>query len=1310
MNTNSQTTPQKRRRFRASLAWNMMALLLPITIIPTLLMGITVYNRGRNLLLQQISQRMDIFLSEAIKQMDSWFTDKNLALLSISSNMEFITTIDNYLEATPEDAAYEDLHNRALAQMRALNPVGQETLFNHLLFLDIDGQIRVSTTRSWEGETLADQAYFQKKINIGELSHFFEFSPYLIYHPDALPENETVIFSSIPIKDRTNTLLGYLVGVSSKRVIQSTIEANRSFLPENKFFLVDLIDDSLQFAGMTDFTKSDSLTEIQPSQDQINQTYTLQGEVPNAISYTSFEGSTVLGIYRIYDTLNLGFLVEVPEESVLGEINTLAPIAIGLMVGTTVLISVLIFWASRRITNPLGELSRTALLFSEGDWKARSTVNRQDEIGALSSTFNTMANDLMDLYQEMENQVEVRTRQVITATEVSSLATGSANLDELLDQTVVLISDRFNFFHIAIYLLDSSKEIGQLRAATSAEGRNLIRQGHRIRIVPNSIYQWVIRNNQPRTVNLRDMSQEDLNYDALPEAQSKIALPISVGTDVFGVIDIQSKEVELTLQSTKDVLVTLANQLASAIQNFRLREGAQIDMQQVSQLYQASQAVSQSTSIESLFSAVATGVQHTSFFAAVYRPEGDSFRLVQPESNKPYYAEQLPHTLQVSASAASMFFETDSPVIIRNLIHPSISIRPELLEPAKILNAHEAAYLPIFVSEKLAGFITLASRETGTLNIQSLQPFIAFGNLVNSSYSKIQALEISNKKLDKLEVLTSFSNKIINETDPDRLYSSIHEQMKENIGDVDLFIALYDPETNHIEIPYLYEGDQPLKIDPFPLGDGLTSIVVRSRQPLLLVENTEERAKALGAKIVGQPAKSWMGLPLIVGDEVIGIISLQDVEQEKRFDMDDLDLLQTLAPPIAGAIRSSKLLSESMKRSYQLQTSAEISRETSTTLDQDELLSHSIKLIQDRFNFYHASVFLIDPSGEYAYVQESTGKAGRKMKTEGHRLKIGSQSVIGYVTQNKLPLVVNDVTQDPTHKFNPLLPDTRAELGLPILLGDRLLGALDVQSTTPYTFSPDDIEVLQILANQLAVAINNADLFMQTQEHLAQHRLIHHVTTVAASSTTIDDALSSAVQALRVTLGDNVSILMLDKKTNTLKVQAASGYKNSILGMTIAVGEGITGWVAENNEALIVNNVRRDSRYLKGKEEIESELAVPLIYRGELLGVLNIESEIPSAFDEHDMDILGTLAGSLAAIIVNARLSQRQQKLFEITSKIRQSVKMDTIIQTTAEELTKALQTRRTKIQVGGQLASEQTETNGNNGPGENFSGKEGDS
>ena len=86
-------------------------------------------------------------------------------------------------------------------------------------------------------------------------------------------------------------------------------------------------------------------------------------------------------------------------------------------------------------------------------------------------------------------------------------------------------------------------------------------------------------------------------------------------------------------------------------------------------------------------------------------------------------------------------------------------------------------------------------------------------------------------------------------------------------------------------------------------------------------------------------------------------------------------------------------------------------------MDRGQLLKDSLQLIQDRFNFYHASVFIIDPSGEFAVVQEFTGEAGKQMIAEGHQLAIGSQSIIGYVTENHKPLVVNDVTQDPTHRF-----------------------------------------------------------------------------------------------------------------------------------------------------------------------------------------------------------------------------------------------------------------------------------------------------
>jgi len=778
-----------------------------------------------------------------------------------------------------------------------------------------------------------------------------------------------------------------------------------------------------------------------------------------------------------------------------------------------------------------------------------------------------------------------------------------------------------------------------------------------------------------------------LKHEMLPETVSEVGIPISIGNEVLGVLDVQSENPNAFQTEIVEILATLANQLASAIQNFRLLEGTEIDLQQVSELYRASRRIAQANSASEILIAATRAIQQTTFISALYTQEETAFRLIENPDQTVYYANQLPQILNISPLQAQSYL-SNSPIVIRDIQQPTATIHSELLAMPEKLGCQSTALLPISQKGELAGLIIIGARERGIITQTSIQPFASFSELISTALEKVSAQQSTRQRLDDLELINNFSSKISDEIDLTQLYALIYEELKSIIGEIDFYIALYDSKTDIIEIPYLVERGNPLHIDPFPLGEGLTSIVVRTRQPLMLVENTEQRAKALGAKIVGQTAKSWMGIPLIAGGDVVGIISLQDIENEHRFTEDDLVLFTTLAAPIAGAIHSARLLEESERRAIQLQTAAEIARDTSATLERSELLNNAINLVRERFNFYHASVFIIDNTGEYAFVEESTGEAGRQMVLEKHKLAVGSRSIIGYVTVNGEPLVVNDVSQEPTHRFNPLLPDTRAEVGIPIKIGEQILGALDVQSTAPYSFSPDDVEILQILADQLAVAITNAELFTESQEHLAQHRLIHRVTTVAASSSGIEDALSSAVQGLRVTLGDRVSILLFDPHRNILRVEASSGYDEDTLGLQIQIGQGITGWVAEKREPLLVNDVLNDPRYIAGNENVRSELSVPLTYREELIGVLNIESDELNAFDEHDQDILGTLAGSLSAIIVNARLTERQRQLFEVTSKIRRSAKMETILETTATELSKVLRTRRTRINLGGDLIS----------------------
>jgi len=1275
----------------------MLLTLLPITLIPTLIMGILVYNRSRSLLLEQISERMEIFITQATNQLDSYLLDRNLAIERLHRDEEFVLDIVNIFQLDPDNPSFNQARGEVLTRMRALNTsAGGATLFNFFLITDVSGNIIISSDYSWQGLNLSSQPYYQDTFLSDGMVSTLEILPAPFYTPDD-PNTDVMLLTVMALQDSQGKHIGHLVGMANSLVIQSVLEANASFLPENNVFL---LTESQQFAGITDLASMDSLSPQSATSGHLD--LANQGPTQNSIarSYTSTDGEQVLGIYSFFAPLNIGFIIETPESRSLQSIDSLAPYAIGMIAGTIVLIGLFIFIAARRISLPLIDLAGITQSFAGGNWNIRSQIDRNDEIGSLATTFNNMADDLSNLYLQMEQQVEERTRQVITATEVSNIATNASNLDELLDQAVYLISDRFNLTHASIYLLDAAKENAQLRSATSSVGQNLIQQGYHARVTTDSIYRWVVRNNLAKYIAISDENPDQLKYNLIDQANAVAIIPISLSRNVFGFIDVQSVDQEKITHNTLDILNTLANQLASAIQNFRLLEGTEVNLQQISQLYQASHKIARAHTEEEVLKAIVDGIQQTTFFAAAYKPVDNTLTLIESTSNKPYYETQLPREISLSGKLIRMFFEKDMPpLIIRDMVKPVVPIRPELFEVAKSLNAQETAFIPIIIDDELVTLIILASRDAGKITQDALEPFVAFSKLITTAIERVKTFRSTEISLKNLTVLTDFSNSIINESDPEKLYPLIHEQIKIILGDVDFYIALYDDQTNHIEIPYLYEGEQPIQIDPFPLGEGLTTIIIRTKQSLMLVENTEERAKALGAKIVGQPARSLIGVPLIVSDKVIGVMNVQDVEHEHRFNEEDLRLLETIAAPIAGAINSTRLIEESQKRAYQLQTSAEISQETSTTLDRDELLKHAIQLVRDRFNFYHASVFLLDPSKEYAVIQESTGEAGRQMISEGHQLKVGSKSVIGYVTEHKKPLVVNDVQADPTHRFNPLLPETRAELGLPIMLGDTLLGALDVQSTTPYAFSPDDIEVLQILANQLAVAITNANLFAETQEHLAQHRLIHHVTTVSASSTNIEDALSSAVQGLRVTLGDYVSILLLDPNKKTLRVLASSGYDQDLIGMQVEVGDGITGWVAEHNEAVIVNDTHKDPRYIAASTDVRSELAVPLVYRGEILGVLNIESETPNAYDEHDQDILGTLAGSLAAIIVNARLSERQQQLFEITNKIRQSVNMGTILETTAEELSKALQARRTRIQIGGDFVSSASPSeNGNEG------------
>lgn len=682
----------------------------------------------------------------------------------------------------------------------------------------------------------------------------------------------------------------------------------------------------------------------------------------------------------------------------------------------------------------------------------------------------------------------------------------------------------------------------------------------------------------------------------------------------------------------------------------------------------------------------------TPFFVTVFfTAAGNRLQLTQfsdPQSRDSQIT--IPRGVELSRSEMEGYL-IGGPVLLN--LQDENTIPPPLLAYPKQLGCETAAYVPILQEGQLRGVVLIGARNGQTITDDVINAFNRTIILTENSIAPtgFESEPISYRRAAETQALNMLAASATSFTDLNTFYTNIHDHVRNVIGDHGFVIALYEHKTNSINIPYLYEDGKLSTIESFPLGEGLTSILIRTQEPLMLVEDTMNRAIAMGAKISGKPAQSWMGVPLLAQGEAIGAIITQDLENEHSFDEDDLRFLIALSNQVAGAIYNIRVLNESRQTALQFETAAEIARDISSSLDLDELLQKAVNLIRSRFNFYHAGIFLKDPSGEYLIIREATGEAGAQMKRTGHKLGIGSKSIVGFVAGNREQLIVNDTNRDATYYANPFLPATRAEAAIPLTAGDRLVGVLDVQSITPYAFSQENLRTLQILADQLAIAVVNTELFAETQEHLAQHRLLHHITTTAASGTTLDEALESAVNGLQVTLGgDRVTILLADREKKLLEVKAAVGYASEIYDLKVPIGSGITGWAAAHRRTLRVNNVQEDTRYVEGSANTRSELAIPLIYRSELLGILNVESEQIGAYTESDEELLGTLGGSLAAIIANARLleqirarAERERILFEITDKIRRTTDMQTILTTTASELTRVTGASRAYIKVG---------------------------
>ncbi len=424
------------------------------------------------------------------------------------------------------------------------------------------------------------------------------------------------------------------------------------------------------------------------------------------------------------------------------------------------------------------------------------------------------------------------------------------------------------------------------------------------------------------------------------------------------------------------------------------------------------------------------------------------------------------------------------------------------------------------------------------------------------------------------------------------------------------------------------------------IGEGTLGWVAEHGKPLL-VNDASEESRFLEVETLDIAAE--LDVPVTVAGQTIGVIAVAS-DSANVFSETDVTAMEAIAGQVARAIENSRLYEQERRRGIQRETIAEVGRAIAAILDMDTLLSRVVELVAQNFGYYAVNVFEVDAASEYAAFRASTVESEGSGR-EGLRLRVGEEGIVGWVAGSGQPLMVDDVSREPRFRFDPAVADTRSEVAVPIRLGDKVVGVLDVLSDEVDAFDESVLGTLETLAHSLAVAMENARLYEEERRRSEELSALLDTAQALASSLDLEEVLEIVARQVKaLTQADGGRIYLLEPDGQTLRPLVALGVEaEEMMAFSFGIGQGITGQVAATGNAEVVNDVHRDPRglHIPGTtQEPMSMLCVPLAIKGDVAGVMAVSRFGERPFDDQDLQLAISMASHAATAIENSRLYQ----------------------------------------------------------------------
>ena len=756
-------------------------------------------------------------------------------------------------------------------------------------------------------------------------------------------------------------------------------------------------------------------------------------------------------------------------------------------------------------------------------WLSTSGVPVFDEEGNLLG-YRGADTDITERRQA-ERALEQRASQLATVGEIGRQIVSILEPDELLNQIVNLLEDAFGYRYVYIFLLDEDSRELVLRAGAGATGRVL--EGTRIAVEARSINACVARTGRPLVAN--DVSNQPtyLRLEKVADTRSELAVPIKVKDQVIGTLDVQSMELNAFDESDLFTLQALASQAGIAIENARLYEEAQQRIGELSGLHEISQAFSSMTDVRETYGELTRrmvrliGCQMCTI--ATYDHRTREIRAQPPGYGAPDELVQ------------SLCYKVDGPV------RDAWNFR---LQGPLLVN--DVAQIPDFFSQWVEGFdlfnllivpMTHEGRITGLVYAANKPGgFAGDDSKLLTIFAGQAAVIIEDARLYEetkrwAEEMTSVYNISVATTSTlslDEVLRSVCDQVSRLMDVSSFYIALYDADRKELSFELALDEGAPVGkfTRKIANGAGLSGWIVQSKQPLL-IKNAEREELPAGAIVVGLPTRSWLGVPLLYRDQVVGVMGVQSY-QPHAFDEDDQRLLSTIAAQVAIAIENARLFAETKRRANGLALLLDTSTAISSTLNLDQILETVAQQITTALVATFCRISLLDEAGENMVViraaspvrgQGAEDSLGRRCPLDvipWHRQVIETgQPVI--LRQDMPELALSDEEREMA-----LSKEVRSAALIPLIVGGRVLGVISLgeeRSWERSPFSPEKVELCQSIARQAAVAIENAHLYEETQQRLQELAILMESGATVVSAFDLKELLGKVAELMALSIG-----------------------------------------------------------------------------------------------------------------------------------------------------------------------------------------------